>query len=39
MQRDKEVHRLGLTNVEKLHPDVLIDVVQVSCIVTPILDL
>ena len=30
MQRDKEVHRLGLTSVEKLHPDVLIDVVQVG---------
>ncbi len=30
MQRDKEVHRLGLTSVERLHPDVLIDIVQVS---------
>ncbi|KAK9857180.1 hypothetical protein WJX84_007612 [Apatococcus fuscideae] len=38
VQRDKEVHRLGLASIEKLHPDVLIDVVQDVCIAMEVSD-
>ena len=32
MRRDRELHRLGLNLVERIPTDVLIDLVQVTCL-------